>query len=236
MHPKTLVVCGLMLLSTTALAGRGPSRGPAPAPRAVPAHHSNVPGEDAVQDLHRSLDRLRAMSRQMRNQALAEQIRAEIASAERDLARLDRTRWDLIDTASALESEALSCARQLDRERMRRPTPEPGRYREPWYPDTPPEPVVVVVTPGEFATIRRAVDETSFSQEKLAVLRSAVSNRWFTAAQVVGMLGAFDFEKDKVEAAILMHPHVVDPENWFQVYGAFDFDSSKRKIRERVGQ
>ena len=44
------------------------------------------------------------------------------------------------------------------------------------------------------------------------------------------------FEKDKVEAAVLLHPHVVDPENWFQVYGAFDFDANKRKVRERVGQ
>ena len=89
---------------------------------------------------------------------------------------------------------------------------------------------------AELAGIHRAVKDAAFSREKLAVLGSAVGDRWFTAQQVVQLLGAFDFEKDKVEAAVLLHPHVVDPENWFQVYGAFDFDANKRKVRERVGQ
>mgnify|MGYP002815083129 CR=1 FL=1 len=234
MHPKSVVVAALVLLSTSALAGPPPGRGPAP--RDVPARHAAVPGEDAVQDLHRSLDRLRRLSRELRNQELAERIRVEIAVAERDLARLDRTRWDLIDTASAFESEALECARQLDRARPPR-AERPGHgYREPWYPEPEPVPVVVVTSPPELAGIHRAVKDAAFSREKLAVLGSAVGDRWFTAQQVVQLLGAFDFEKDKVEAAVLLHPHVVDPENWFQVYGAFDFDANKRKVRERVGQ
>jgi hypothetical protein len=49
-------------------------------------------------------------------------------------------------------------------------------------------------------------------------------------------MGALTFGKDKVEVAALLFEAVVDPENWFEVYGALTFESDKRELRKRVGK
>lgn len=118
--------------------------------------------------------------------------------------------------------------------------------------DSPAPPAVVVVEPAptvvvqdagpiacsesDFAGVLRAVADESFSSGKLERLRDATIDRWYTADQVRRMLGEFSFDNDKVEAAVVMHPKVVDMENWFKVHDAFTFDSSKDELRSRVGR
>ncbi len=112
--------------------------------------------------------------------------------------------------------------------------------------DSGPAPVVVVdehpdaspraCSPGDFAGVLSAVEKESFSSGKLERLEDATVDRWYTSAQVRRMLDLFSFDNDKVEAAVVMHPRVVDMENWFRVHDAFTFDSSKDELRKRVGR
>jgi len=49
---------------------------------------------------------------------------------------------------------------------------------------------------------------------------------------VMQLLGHFSFADGKVEAAKAMHPRLVDPENFFQVYEALPFEADRKKLRE----
>jgi hypothetical protein len=90
-------------------------------------------------------------------------------------------------------------------------------------------------SPMDFDQVYRAVDAESFSDDKVRVLKSAVIDRWFTVAQVKKMMGTTAFGGEKVQIAALMHPRVVDMNNWFTVYGALTFDSEKTELRRLVG-
>ena len=80
-----------------------------------------------------------------------------------------------------------------------------------------------------------ALDDADFSDEKLSVLRSAAATRHFLVDQVIAVLGRMTFDSDKIEAAALLHSRVVDRTNWYKVYGALDFDSSRAELKQRVG-
>ena len=94
--------------------------------------------------------------------------------------------------------------------------------------------VPVAVSPEEFSRIRRAVAAESFADDQLAVLRSASQGRRFTTAQVSAVMELFSFSDDKVDAAAMLYPQVVDPHNWYTVYDALTFSSDKDMLRKRT--
>jgi len=91
-----------------------------------------------------------------------------------------------------------------------------------------------VVSSSELARIESSIARESFSDDKLSVLRSAASGRRFTSAQVRSVMGQFSFSDDKVAAATMLFPHVVDQNNWYTVYGALTFSSDKADLRRRT--
>ena len=44
------------------------------------------------------------------------------------------------------------------------------------------------------------------------------------------------FDDGKIDAAAAMWPRLVDPENSFVIFNKLGFDSSKDKLRKRVGK
>lgn len=97
---------------------------------------------------------------------------------------------------------------------------------------TPPPPQAV--STAELRQIEQAVKRESFSDEQMVVLRSAVRGRHFTSAQVLRMMSLFDFDDDKVEAAVLLFPKVLDQHNWYTVYAGLTFGSDKAELRRRT--
>ena len=91
-----------------------------------------------------------------------------------------------------------------------------------------------VVSSGELSRIQGAIRSESFSDDKLAVLRDASRGRQFTSAQVRGLMDLFAFSDDKVDAAVILYPKVVDQQNWYTVYGALTFSSDKDALRART--
>lgn len=184
------------------------------------------PGDAEVASIHRTLNDLEVLADAARSPTIARELRERIARIRQDLRGLDDARFQLADEAASFEQELMTCERRERRERNRPPVivqpPEPP----------PPMPV----NGAELNGIITALNDAAFSREKLAILRSASASRWFTVDQVVRIMHTFDFGRDKVEAAAMLHEAVVDRENWYQVYSALTFGSDQRKLRERVGE
>ncbi len=100
----------------------------------------------------------------------------------------------------------------------------------------PPVAEPIATDPASFDRILSSVQRESFSDQKLAILRSAAMDHRFTSAQAARLMDAFDFGQDQVEAGAILYPAVVDPENWYQVYEVFDFSSDADALRRRVGR
>ncbi len=96
------------------------------------------------------------------------------------------------------------------------------------------EPRKEPMPPRAFASLLRMLEEEPFPDEKYSIVREAASKNYFTSQQVLQILKEFVFEDDRLKVAKLLYPRVVDPENFFIVYEAFTFPSSKRELRKWV--
>lgn len=104
----------------------------------------------------------------------------------------------------------------------------------------PPGPPVAVpvgpvpMDPQRFAGLLGDLRNLSFASEQLDLLRDVVRHQWFLTAQVREVMGVFSFDSEKVEAAAILYPKVLDRQDFYQVYGDFTFDSDRQKLRQRV--
>ena len=68
----------------------------------------------------------------------------------------------------------------------------------------------------------------SFDDERMEVIRTAAGRNWFTCAQLARMLQVLSFEDERIGAAELMAPKLVDRSNDFTVLSALTFDDEVR--------
>ncbi|MFH1469623.1 MAG: DUF4476 domain-containing protein [Pseudomonadota bacterium] len=102
-------------------------------------------------------------------------------------------------------------------------------------PVPPPPPLPSAMSPASFASLKAAIQLESFSDGKLRVLAEALRGRMLSVAQARELLPLYSFSSDRVEAAVTMYPALVDPQDFYQLYGSFDFDSDKEEVRKRLG-
>jgi hypothetical protein len=100
----------------------------------------------------------------------------------------------------------------------------------------PPEPAVQPMAAEAFDALIASLKAESFAKGKVRLVREAAAHHAFSVAQVKRVMKQFSFADGKVEAAALMHPKLVDPESFFQVYGQLKFESDKRKLRQRIAE
>jgi hypothetical protein len=91
-----------------------------------------------------------------------------------------------------------------------------------------------VASAQELSQIRRAIAAESFGDDQLAVLRAASQGRHFTSAQVLSLMEQFTFSDERIDAAVLLYPQVLDQQNWYTVYSALSFSSDKSTLRSRT--
>ncbi len=101
--------------------------------------------------------------------------------------------------------------------------------------DVPMPPEFLAMGGGPFDLLKVAIHAEPFGDKKLDILREAVRSHRFNVDQVIELLPMFTFSDERVDAAVMLHPVVVDPEVWFRVYDHFDFDSDKEEVRKRLG-
>lgn len=96
----------------------------------------------------------------------------------------------------------------------------------------PPMEVRRAIEESELASVLAAIDDESFSQGKLNVLSSVASSRWFTVDQLKRIVGKMTFDQDKIKSVEIVAPRLLDKENGYKLYSAFDFQTSKDKVAE----
>jgi hypothetical protein len=97
------------------------------------------------------------------------------------------------------------------------------------------EPARRAVADADFARFLKALKDESFDDRKLALLRDYARQSHFSSAQAKLLVKEFSFSKGQTEAAIALHPRLVDPANFFEVLGVLTFESDKKKVREALG-
>jgi hypothetical protein len=86
----------------------------------------------------------------------------------------------------------------------------------------------------------RALLDTLSSQAlsddgKAALIKQAAGRNYFGCAQVLPILGALAFRKAKIEAAVMLHPRVVDAERFTSVLQALSSEEDRQAVLMAVG-
>lgn len=89
---------------------------------------------------------------------------------------------------------------------------------------------------GAFRSLVALLESTSFSSDKLDVVKAAAARNRFTVAQVGEILDTLDFSGDKLAAVKVLRERIVDPENGFQLARHFDFFTDKEKVAALFGR
>lgn len=86
-----------------------------------------------------------------------------------------------------------------------------------------------------FASLTTEVNRAGFTEDKLALIKTAAATSYFRVAQVIELMKLIGFDESRVEIAVMLAPRVLDGDKWFEVYGALSFSSSRDALRQRLG-
>ena len=89
---------------------------------------------------------------------------------------------------------------------------------------------------ARFEALIKALSAEGFAKGKLRVVSEAAAHNQFSVAQVKKVMRQFSFAEGKVKSAAALHPKVIDPQNFFQVYAELTFDGDKKKLRKLLGK
>ncbi len=190
--------------------------------------------DDSLSEILQELARLEGVSENA-SMATCRRMHTDIAALRRQVARL---RTDIREVAGPVLSVSVEVSDSDDGGRRRRP----GRRETSKTPAPAPVPVAVPapepepagptpISESDFNRLLARIGDESFSSGKLRVLDDAADYAWLTSAQVVRILGLFNFASDQLKALELIARNIVDHENAFEIYAAFTFDSDKEKAR-----
>lgn len=129
-------------------------------------------------------------------------------------------------TASAFSSRD-RLAQHLNHEHSTPPMTAPAMV-------LPPLPRPAVATYAELQTVLGALKRESFDSDRLAVARSAMENKLFTAEQIKRLATSFEFESNKVTFLTDAYDHCFDQENYFKVVQVLNFSLDREKVLEAI--
>lgn len=92
------------------------------------------------------------------------------------------------------------------------------------------------LTDSELRTVISRVQAESYSDDQLALVKTVAQSSYFTTEQVVALMKLCAYEDTRIEIAATLYPRVVDNQNWYLIYDGLTYSSSKKTLRERIGQ
>lgn len=78
----------------------------------------------------------------------------------------------------------------------------------------------------DFERLLGSIRSKDFEDSKLSLASQAAQSNFFTAAQITTLTGLFDFENTRLDFAKRAYNACVDPQNYYMVNDAFDFETS----------
>ena len=113
------------------------------------------------------------------------------------------------------------------------PAPPPAPAPDPGF-EPPPGPAPEIMAPRAFSRLLKSVKKNAFAKERLALIQEAARYHYFSVRQVIRLMNACSFESTRIDVAATLYRNTLDVENWFQVYDAFKFVSSREKLQRRI--
>jgi hypothetical protein len=85
-------------------------------------------------------------------------------------------------------------------------------------------------------SIKAAINDEAFSDDKMMVAKQATKNKCLTTSQVKEIANLFDFEDDRLEYAKFAYDYTYDIDNYYQINSIFNFSSSKSELNKYISQ
>lgn len=88
--------------------------------------------------------------------------------------------------------------------------------------------------PSDFNQALTSIEEKTFSDSKLTLAKQVVKSNCLTAGQIKRILTLFDFESTKLEFAKFAFTFCYNPENYWKINDAFDYESSIEELNQFI--
>lgn len=92
-----------------------------------------------------------------------------------------------------------------------------------------------VMSNQEFNNLMAALKQNAnFDDTKCSMISSVARNTAFTSRQIQDLVKSVNFDDSKLQIAKQLYTRCVDKQNFYLVYDAFNFDSSRRELSEYI--
>lgn len=95
-------------------------------------------------------------------------------------------------------------------------------------------PSVLPVSDSRFMQLLKGLSAESFDEGKISYVMQVGRSHHFTSAQTSKLLSVFDFDDERVNAAVALYPYVVDHENFPAVLKVFSFDDGRETVIKKL--
>jgi hypothetical protein len=92
----------------------------------------------------------------------------------------------------------------------------------------------VAMGTSSFAQAKTSISSKSFSDSKMTTAKQITQTNCLTAQQIKEITELFDFDEDRVTYASFAHKRCVDPQNYFIINDAFQFESSIDELNQNI--
>jgi hypothetical protein len=93
-----------------------------------------------------------------------------------------------------------------------------------------------VMSGDDVAGLVQFLKEKSFDDNKLPIIKDALSESGVQAADLARLIRTLSFESNRLELAKFAYARVVDRQNLYRVYDAFEYASTAKEMQEFVSQ
>lgn len=90
------------------------------------------------------------------------------------------------------------------------------------------------MNPQDYEYAYKMLAEESFDSSRLKLARQIVSTNPMSVNQIIDILKLFSFESNKLDFAKFAYRHCTDKNRYFMVNEVFNFESSKRELRDYI--
>jgi hypothetical protein len=90
------------------------------------------------------------------------------------------------------------------------------------------------VAPEDFARLLEGLRAESFDSGKLSIVQGMSPADRFTSEQVRQQQSEFDVDSDRTTAAVALHRQVIDPQNFYRAFDAFQFESGYSAVVQKL--
>jgi hypothetical protein len=90
------------------------------------------------------------------------------------------------------------------------------------------------VNDADFGSMLKKIDDASFADDQLNIVKALNSNHCFSTAQVRKIMDEFSFPQNKLDVAEILYPKCSDRENYYQLKGQFSFPTYESEFQDMI--